>query len=688
MHQIIEKGDIIRKIWPGDVSLEDKDYVNLYLGSGRFGGSFDAWGLMNRPYKVSGNYNESRANTLFMHADHWTEGHNGFHYHIPLARLQWKETFFTNIQNYEQKLEIYNGRISTVMESQEGLVKIISYFNPYNRDIFAMEIEYEINEEAQLPPLLLSPETDFKAGYGDHFSGNFNWYEYEGINDLITSRIKVGTSDTLISLKILSDLGEAQLEKCEDGISIHFLGNSGRHTLLIGVAGYHRNKELLNSITSIAESNIYSKQCVEAWHKRWGDSWVSIPVPEYQALWCRSVYYILCSYSPDEDCVSPPMGWTGNGWNFHFPQDFSYILPALLRLGHIDIAKAKVEFYRNRLENMQRNTQRIYKKPGVMWAWEFPIGENFEILTEEAPNWCQYEIHNTAYPARMAYETALHLNDNKWMEEVAWPIIRESTKFLVSTMYKEQDGTWGMSVEPSMGQDENGEPNSPNYLCALYSAKYCLKISLDIVKKLDLQSDEYEQWSQIYEQGLAFSKLYSEENGLYYCCKTDKDNEIMGKLKHPVPLNPLIFLPLEELEQPVINAYHHREKLCDEVWPGFVHGWTLAAYWLAACHMKEPEAMLKHFERMPGDFMDKDMLQFYESSVLHYMMYYTTIHGLYLQAINDALVSDFWGEVEIGAACPEKWENVKFYNLHTKDGSVLSGQKQNESWNIDHQAFT
>ena len=75
---------------------------------------------------------------------------------------------------------------------------------------------------------------------------------------------------------------------------------------------------------------------------------------------------------------------------------------------------------------------------------------------------------------------------------------------------------------------------------------------------------------------------------------------------------------------------------------------------------------------------------FYESSVLHYMMYYTTIHGLYLQAINDALVSDFWGEVEIGAACFEKWENVKFYNLHTKDGSVLSGQKQNESWNIDH----
>jgi len=96
---------------------------------------------------------------------------------------------------------------------------------------------------------------------------------------------------------------------------------------------------------------------------------------------------------------------------------------------HLDIARAWVDFYRSRLENMQDYTQRIYGARGSMWAWEFPIGPQSELLKEGTPNWFQFELHNAAYPARMARETAQYLRDPQWAVTQAWPIVREAARF-------------------------------------------------------------------------------------------------------------------------------------------------------------------------------------------------------------------------------------------------------------------
>ena len=44
-----------------------------------------------------------------------------------------------------------------------------------------------------------------------------------------------------------------------------------------------------------------------AWERRWGDAYVQVPVANQQALWARSLFYMLATYGPDVASPAPPM---------------------------------------------------------------------------------------------------------------------------------------------------------------------------------------------------------------------------------------------------------------------------------------------------------------------------------------------------------------------------------------------
>ena len=72
-----------------------------------------------------------------------------------------------------------------------------------------------------------------------------------------------------------------------------------------------------------------------------------------------------------------------------------------------------------------------------------------------------------------------------------------------------------------------------NYLCALYSARYTLALA----SRLGMH-----EYDGILADGLSFGRLLDEERSLYRTSE-DMAEETWGKEKHPVQLNPLVFLP-------------------------------------------------------------------------------------------------------------------------------------------------
>jgi len=661
---VFEAGDIIRDTFPEKLD----DYLDLYLGNGRFGACVDRWGLMNNGAR--GRAKASPGNTVFMHADHWHRGAWGLDYWLPLARLIFAGDEPPRPKMYSQELRIVHGYAHTEIDWSDLSLTIVSYFHPTRRDLFAFHLSYEVQGKGAMPALLLAPETDIRTHYDQHLTGAGETIAND--SDFWLARVKAGTAASALGLRVMSNDGRATLNPGNDGCEIQFSGRSGRHLLLISAAGASREAELVAEMKNVASAADLLDESIEGWHARWGDAEISVPDENYQALFERSHYYVLASSAPEVRSPPAPMGWSGNGWPFHFPQDVSYIHPALLRLGHFDIAKAWVEFYRGALENMQSATARIYKAKGAMWAWEFPIGPNTEFLKDGTPNWFQFEIHNAAYPARMAREASHCLRDPKWSAEIAWPVVRESARFFASILQKETDGSWGIHVVPSMGQDEMGGKDAKNYLCALFSAQYALQSALAMGRELGLSEPDFEQWSAVLRDGLAFKRLVG-PNGMYVTCEGLLGAEQLGRQKHPVQLNPLTFLPLgkEFDDAPLHAAYSAREELCAGVKDKFYHGWTLAAYWLAASHNRDAAGLQRELSNaLPARHVDADWIQIYETSGAKHAPYYVTSHGLYLQAMSDALISDFWGATELGAA--KIWPEATYTNLRLRDGTVAS----------------
>jgi hypothetical protein len=667
----IRAGNILRDHWPAKL----ENHVNLYLGGGRCGASFNAFGLMNpsRQPEAGG-----IGNTALMHADHWHRGAFGMDYWLPIARLIWQNFSPTQPNQYRQELELYRGRLITELRWPELRWSISACFHPYHRDLLAIHLRFEATRTA--PSLLLGPETDLNVWYGQHLACTAHSIEFDPQRWSLM-QVRAGTADSLLALRLVSDDGTARLAPSSQGVQINFEGKRGSHLLLIGTSRADRRAELCDEMGAITSPADFFDDAAIAWERRWGESHVSVPVKKYQALWARSLFYVLSSYAPDVRSPAPPCGWSANMWPLHFPQDVSYIHPALLRLGHIDIARSWIEFYRQYLDNMRGYTRDVYHADGVMWAWEFPIGPDSQLLRNGSPNSAQYEIHNAAYPARMARETAMQMGDRQWTIETAWPIVRESARFFGSVLRREDDGTWGIHVVPSMGQDEMGGINGKNYLDALFSAQYCLQTALKMADELGQSDPAFDRWRRILRDGLAFRRLQVWPQRIYATCEGLAGCAQIGRQKHPVQLNPSIFLPSGQPDDFLRSAFEQRQTLCAGVRENFYHGWTLAAYWLAASHLGDSLGLENDLgQAVPSQYIDPDWIQIYETSGAKGAPFYVTSHGLYLQAMNDAIANDYWGPTQVGAACPAEWADVQFHRLHMLNGQILSGERVAGGW--------
>lgn len=621
--ETIRGGNITRE-FPGQY-----DVPALYLGSGDFGGCFDETGFMNIPYQ-----GRAHSNSVFMHADYYHRGKYGLHYHLPVMQLKLSSP--ETMRSGRQTLDLWDGRLTTESDYDGGRISLCAGFSPERRDVFALVIDYEATGE--LPCIRLCGLPEISVDYGTFLSGSLELNIVGSTPDVYSAEYtaSAGNARAVVSLRVAAT-GGAGVTFLPDGVTLTLGDHPGRGQirLYIGVSALGRAAEMNRQLDESLADGFFDFAAA-SWHRRWGDNIVTVDDDDMTRLFIRSVYYILCSFSPSANCIAPPTGWTSNAWAFHFPQDFSYIAPVLLRLGHADIMRAKLDYYYRQLDTMREYTRRIYHADGTMWAWEFPIGDDSHILPDDVPNHFQFEIHNAAYVSRMAWETALCLDDSDWAKNTALPIIFETAKFYLSILNREDDGSYGILLVPSMGQDEFGGEDAKNYLCALYAAEYSLKTALAAAEKYGAAFDGAAKAGEILASGIAFERLYNPEFGGYQTYECPPEEFVFGRMKHPVPLMPLTFLPKPtgELNAAELTAYRRRYDLCERAHEHFFSGWTLFDYLLAEARMGDVDAFRKDFaEIRVSDNADPELTAIYETCRTHACTYYITSHGLLAQAV-------------------------------------------------------
>lgn len=659
MDPLLAAGDIDHATW-------DPSRPALYLGSGRCAACFDAWGLMGGPGLAPA---AARGPTALMHKDHVRRSAWGIDHWLPVVRLGWR-TAPGAPQAWHQRLVLEQGLLRTAASAPGWSWQAEARFHPQDRDLLLLTIEVD----GTLPDLLLvaDPGSDPPRAAAT-------------VEDCLPAgaRLVLRCAEAASAVVVRHQGPGPGL--AAEGQGVRLTLAPGRHHLVVACGALARAGAVARAaLAAIGDPAGWTAGADQAWARRWGAARLSLPVPALQALWARSLFWQFCGNAPEPSAGAPPCGLTGIAWSYAFPQDLSCIHPALLRSGHHDLVAGWVEHFRAHLPWQQEVTARLFRRAGdgapaggAMWAWQFPVAPHAEALLRGAPNPYHFQIHNAFYPARMAWDCARHRREPAWTEAVAWPVVEASARFFASVLVRGGDGRWGIHVLPSSGQDEYGGRDSPDYLCALYGARACLATALACAAAVGRAGDEQRRWRTILADGLAFPRLRA-GNGLLATSAAAVDGNAFGRQKHPVQIHPLVFSPLPGApDTDAVAAYGRADLICDRgaERPRFCWGWTTPAWWLAASRLGRGDdlaAMLSPAEL--AHLCDPAGQSFNELTADQVMWYFTTSHGLYQQAVQDACIDDSFGAVRVAGALPESWRGTAWRGLCTADGAVHEGR--------------
>lgn len=632
IESVVRQCDVIR------TEYVDGPALPLNQANGYFGGSFSQLGLHVRPDNRDSL--QKYGNTTFLNVDRYYRGKFNMDFLAPVCRIYWGEEF-TGISDYVQHQSYYDGTITTKFSAGGDDISVTSWFDPVDYD----QVCFKFNVGGEGHDVIVEAEKVLKLHYSQEVpqkvtitGGNGCW------------KMDLDLKGKKSVCYIYSDAPAKVEDNC----------------LRLSVAGDRYVRIAYSSpVDTDVERSLAQTQ--EWWHSTWQDyGFLEFPERDAQLIWVRSMYLHISSFRAQKKGLLPPTGFAANCWPFAYSQDLSYIAPVLFATGHSDVIKAWAEYYAERVEGMKDYAKRVFGAEGAFCPWGYPYGSFDGFHDPEVPNQYYYEIHNAAYMVRMVYEASQYVDDEEWTKKYAEPIIRECAAFYRSICHKEDDGLWHIFSNPGMGQDEMGGFNQKDYLCALYSAKYCFE------RAVLMGLDPDWTYSKILKEGLAFPVLKSGK-GYYYACQGSGEKDF-GMQKHPVQLNELAYLPTELIpSEAAVAAHDHRYEITENASEPFFWGWTLGEFMLSDSRLGDVEGWKKDWGNMvKSENVDPDLIQVYEGSRTWDISYYATTNGLFQQSMINNLVCDWYGKLEIAKCYP--WEGVTYLkDIYSILGVKVSG---------------
>lgn len=638
--EVIRSADVLR------TEYSQEPAVYLYQGNGQFGSSYGPLGLHLHPARK----NPSWGKTHYLHLDHMGRGKFNHDYLLPVLEIYWEKDF-CQVSDYCQHQSYYDGVINTSFRTDDNGFKVQTWFDPVDRDLSVITIHADKAGER----VLLAPCTDLNLHYGQQPK---QVTEIDETEDGWTIALECFGKKSVLYCSF--DIPVA----VEDGMLVLTL-DEGDNAIQISYGV---------PVSVSAKKSL--RQTKDWWHSQWENSGcIKVTDDKAQKTWVRSMAMFLSSYNDAKKGLGPPMGFTGNWWPFYYPQDVSYVHPVLLATGHLDIVKSWIVLWAERADGLREYTERLYGVDGLLAPWVYPYGEFDGYHVPGPPNKFFYEIHNSGYFARMACETAVHVNDDEWTRKYALPLLSGCAEFYANIASKGDDELWHLHVTPSMGQDERGGENQQDYLCASYSALYCLSQAVKAGR------DKDGRYARILEDGLGFEALKSPQ-GFYYSCAGSGEKDF-GRQKHPVQLNELAFLPVgKEMSSSAAIAYDLRYDITQDAMKPYFYGWTLGEFLLAGSRVGNVEEWQKDWENMEkSDYVDSEWIQIYETSANTTTPFYNITNGLVAQSLVNNLVCDWYGKLELAKCNPWKGK-VQVKGIRSLLGVTVDGEFEGKSYDV------
>jgi hypothetical protein len=292
----------------------------------------------------------------------------------------------------------------------------------------------------------------------------------------------------------------------------------------------------------------------------------------------------------------------------------------------------------------QAAARNIYYLEGARYPWHSTPGLLPYLPGHSNDGYYLHEHHVNGWIAEFVRR---YLNAYGWEQSRTrryYPILREIARFF-SSMLSARGQQLEIVYVPSAGQEETGyDHNQKNIFDMLVAAKWSLSVAGETAERLQVDQEEAKRW-----------KEESSKISLDYCLRADStygsfESDQGHTEKVPIQLIGVVMTSLFNNDRAnFLKTYDYLR--------GAVNidtcSWSPGYYAISAARLKKPEEALRSLEES-FKFSRPPWILFIENTyqVPGRMPYYLAAHALFVQGVNEMLLQDWSGKVELFPACP------------------------------------
>lgn len=426
------------------------------------------------------------------------------------------------------------------------------------------------------------------------------------------------------------------------------------------------------------------KTHLDWWTGYWNKSKVKLPDPILDRQYHLEMYKLGCVARPGAPAITLQSVWTAdNGKLPPWKGDFHHDLNTQLSYwpsysgNHTDLAASFTDWLWEVREENKKYTKEFFNRnglnvPGVTTLQGKPMG-----------GWIQYSFSPTvsAWLAQHFFWQWLYTGDEKFLNERAYPYVRDVATFLDEIMIREN----GMRKLPIGSSPEYNDNRVTawfrvwtNYDLSLVRNLFSMAARMS--KAASVPAEE-KRWEAILAE---LPQLDANETGLTIAPGQNL-NESHRHIAHLMALHPLGTLnPEDEASRHLISqSLRHLEKKGTDWWTGYSFSWAACLY--ARAHEGEAAArQLEIFARnfcLPNSFHANGDQQTGKYSRFRYRPFTLEGNLAYAQGVHEMLLQSHEGFIEIFPAVPATWRDIRFERLRTEGAFLISAQRKSGSIN-------
>jgi len=392
------------------------------------------------------------------------------------------------IRGGEQRLSLYDALVSVHYNANIVKTRVCSFVDANRNVLVVRQLDDGKLQSYQTVELYKWTDSFLGTAPTSNHDGKRFWIEYafpDGFRYVMLAAIEGAT----YRIEKQANRIIARLEPYK----------SGEFTIFLTVVTNRENehpleeaKRLIDEAMSVGYARLLEEHKAW-WHAFWGKSFIDLSDDLVENLWYIQLYQ-LASMSRGYPAPKLYGLWCLHdvpGWRGIYTADINIEMAywPIFTSNHPELGKPFYETFFRMLPNVKEETKKLYNIDGARYPCVM-IEDGFELATDRY----RYAQCISAFLAQIFWWHYIYTLDKGFLEERAYPVMRESARFYEGYLSRDDQGKY--YIYPSFSP-EQGPLDAKNPTIDLALIKALLRGTIEASRILEVDREERGKWQEI-----------------------------------------------------------------------------------------------------------------------------------------------------------------------------------------------